>query len=61
MKVICNGKEMFEFDIPENIPEVIEINEDTQWGDKFGLIAVLALLSGNVKFNEEYLHELKGD
>lgn len=59
MKVVCNGKEMFEFDIPEEIPEVIEINEDTQWGDKWGLFAILALLDGHIKFNEEYLKEVK--
>lgn len=59
MKVICNGKEMFEVDIPEKIPEVIEINENTEWGDKWGLIAIMALLNGNIKFNEEYLKEVR--
>lgn len=59
MKVLCNGKELFEIDFTEPIPDSIEINENTDWGDKWGLFAIMGLFSGNVKFNEEYLKELK--
>lgn len=59
MKVICNGKEMFEIDIPKEIPEVIEINEETGWNDKWALFAIMSIFNGNVKFNEEYIKEIK--
>lgn len=59
MKVFCKGKELFEIDFTEPIPDRIDINENTGWGDKWGLFSIMALLNGNAKFNEEYLKELK--
>lgn len=59
MKVYCKGKELFEIDFTERIPETIEINENTGWGDKWAIFAIMGIFSGNAKFNEEYLKELK--
>lgn len=59
MKVFCKGKELFEIDFTEPIPDRIEINKNTDWENKWGLFATMVLLNGNVKFNEEYLKELK--
>ena len=59
IKVVVGGKEVFEIDLSEPIPEVIEINEDSDWNDKWGLFAIMCIFAGNVKFNEENLKELK--
>lgn len=59
VKVVVGGKEVFEIDLSEPIPEVIEIKEDTPWGDKWAFFALAHLLGGSVKFNEENLKEIK--
>ena len=38
---------------------MIEIKEDTPWGDKWAFFALAHLLGGSVKFNEEYLKEVR--
>ena len=59
MKVFCKGKELFEIDFTEPIPDTIEIDESTDWGNKWALFAIMGIFSGNAKFNEEYLKELQ--
>lgn len=59
VKVVVGGKEVFEIDLSEPIPEVIDIKEDSDWNDKWGLFAIMCIFAGNVKFNEENLKEIK--
>lgn len=59
IKVVVGGKEVFEIDLLEPIPEVIEINKDSDWNDNLGLFAIMCIVAGNVKFNEENLKEIR--
>lgn len=58
MKVFSKGKELFEVEVDENIPETVEIDENTGWRDKWSLFAIMSLLNGNVKVNEDNVKEI---
>lgn len=59
MKVFCSGKEVFEIDTTEPIPDFVEIDENTGWGDKWFVFALCNLLSGNAKLKEGNIEALK--